>query len=57
MHGQYKHEVYSVYCSVFSMKHTGAGTGAVCSVQCEVCSVMPATGEYLAVEIKIYFCL
>ena len=37
-----------------SMKCTGAGAfafaGAVCSVQCSVCSLLPATDEDLAVE-------
>ena len=47
--------VYSVQCSLCSMKckgaGTGAGAGAVCIVQCAVCSVLPATGEDLAGEI------
>ena len=49
---QYKLVVYSVQCSVFSIKCTGAGAGAgtVCIAQCAVCSVLPATGEDLAVK-------
>ena len=30
----------------------GAGSSAACSVQCAVCSVLRATGEYLAVKIR-----
>ena len=46
----------SVQCSLRRMKCTGAnagasaGVGAVCSVHCAVCSVLPATDEDLAVE-------
>ena len=43
-------------CAVCSMKCTGVsavaciGAGAVCSVHCSVCSVLPATSEDLKVE-------
>ena len=45
-------------CPVCSMKCTGAcsgpGPGAVCSVQCAVCSVLSATGDELTVEIGVF---
>ena len=47
---------YSVKCSMCRGKctceNTGAfaGAGALCSVHCAMCSVQPATYEYLAVE-------
>ena len=51
---QYKCVVCNVQCSVCSMKCAGAcagaGAGAGCSVQCAMCSVLPARGEYLEVE-------
>ena len=51
---QYKRMVCSLQCSVCSMKCTcagaGEGAGAVCSVHCEVQTVLPARGEDLEVE-------
>ena len=32
----------------------GAGTGEVCTVQCAVCSVLPVTGEDLALQIRFF---
>ena len=48
--------ICSVQCSVCSMKYIGegagacAGAGAVYSIHCAGCSVLPATGEDLEVE-------
>ena len=41
----------NVLCTKFmySMKFTGADSGAVCTVQCAVCSVLHETGKELTI--------
>ena len=52
---QIKHLVCSVQCSLCSMMCAGvsAGAGGESSVQLAVCSVVPAPGEDLTLEIQL----